>query len=65
MGGAGRAAGIPKNILVRGGGWAQNKARTSLDKWGKRYSKPPYGDDPKDQEQMEAGINYYEEQNRK
>ncbi|MBB1202128.1 type IV secretion protein Rhs [Enterobacteriaceae bacterium 89] len=58
FGAAGTAAGISANILLRGAGWAQGHAGTSRPEWGKWHEKPPYGDDPTDQRNIEQGIEY-------
>lgn len=57
-GAAGTAAGIPKEILLMGAGWAQSRAGTSKPEWGKWHEKPPYGDDPTDQRAIQEGIKY-------
>ena len=59
-GATGAAAGLPLQVLLRGAGWAQQRARTSDPRWGRWYGSAPYGDDPRDQEQITAGYNYYE-----
>ena len=50
---------FPKFVLRRGAGYAQNRAGTSKESWGKWYQGKPYGDDPKDQDAINKGINYY------
>ena len=57
----GRVASVifPAQILKRGAGWAQSKAGTSQKKWGKWFLFSPYGDDPRDQIQIQKGIDYY------
>ena len=57
----GKAAGIPDQVLLRGAGWAQEQAGTSQSNWGHWWGSSPYGDDPQDQAQIQAGINYYNE----
>lgn len=57
-GATGIAAGIPPNILLMGGGFAQGRAGTSRKEWGHWYEKPPYGDDPTDQFWIQQGIDY-------
>lgn len=57
-GAAGFAAGIPAKILHMGAGCAQERAKTSMPKWGHWYQKPPYGDDPRDQFWIKQGIDY-------
>lgn len=57
--GATGAAIFPENILKRGAGWAQTQAGTSKKEWGKWFLLAPYGDDPKDQIEIQKGIDYY------
>lgn len=57
-GSAGTAAGIPENILLMGAGFAQSHAGTSRAEWGYWFQKPPYGDDPADQQAIREGIKY-------
>lgn len=57
-GATGTAAGIPAEILLMGGGFAQSRAGTSKAEWGHWYEKSPYGDDPKDQYWIKQGIDY-------
>ena len=57
--GATGAAIFPAQILKRGAGWAQSKAGTSKKEWGKWFLSSPYGDDPRDQVQIQKGIDYY------
>jgi RHS repeat-associated protein len=59
FGATGAAAGIELQVLLRGAGWAQERAGTSTDAWGHWYGSAPYGDDPDDQAQILAGFNYY------
>jgi RHS repeat-associated protein len=59
FGATGKAAGFPDFVLERGAGWAQTQAGTSDPNWGNPLGKAPYGDDPKDQAQIKAGIDYY------
>jgi len=59
-GAMGAAMGIPQSILLRAAGYAQGQAGTSSQKWGNWKGGPPYGDDPNDQVQIKAGINYYQ-----
>ena len=58
-GATGKAIGIPDRILLMGAGWAQEEAGTSKEEWNSWYGSPPYGDDPKDQEKIKEGIDYY------
>ena len=58
----GAAMGIPEEVLLRGAGWAQQQAGTSEDEFGTPYDLPgtsSYGDDPRDQEMIRQGIEYY------
>lgn len=58
-GATGTAAGIPAEILLRAAGWAQRRAGNSNEKeFGIGYYRPPFGDDPKDQAWIKAGIDY-------
>jgi hypothetical protein len=57
---AGRAANIPREVLLRSAGWAQRKAGTSRPEWGKEWDKAPYGDDPNDQAWITKGMDYYD-----
>jgi RHS repeat-associated protein len=57
----GNEAGIPSGILLRQAGKAQIAAGTSRPGWGSPGNgvfggKPPYGDDPKDAENIRNGI---------
>jgi len=54
----GAAAGIELQVLLRGAGWAQQRAGTSSPEWGNPLGFTPYGDDPADQVQIVAGFNY-------
>jgi RHS repeat-associated protein len=58
-GATGAALGLELDFLLRGAGWAQSRAGTSRLEWGEWYQRPPYGDDPKDQEQIKRGYNYF------
>jgi RHS repeat-associated protein len=58
-GATGKAVGFPDFVLERAAGWAQGRAGTSKSEWGKWYGSTPYGDDPNDQKQIKAGIDYY------
>ena len=60
----GRAMGIPREILLRGAGYASIKADPARkENFGNWYGKPPYGDDPKDQLLIIQGMNYYDQNN--
>lgn len=56
----GRSAGISEAILKRGAGWAQHRAGTNKEKDGHYLGGAPYGDDPEDQAQIDAGIRYHD-----
>jgi hypothetical protein len=64
-GATGAALGIPKDDLLRFAGWAnvQSSKKPGKGSPGNLItgdgSEPPYGDDPKDQEQISKGIVYY------
>ena len=59
-GAVGTALDIDDAILLRGAAWAQTRAGTSKPEWGTPFGwSSPYGDDPHDQEMIEAGIDYY------
>lgn len=54
------AMGIPEDIGLRGAGYAQGQAGTSNSSWGNPWDwSGPYGDDPADQAQIQAGYQYY------
>jgi YD repeat-containing protein len=59
----GAAAGIPLEILLRGAGFAQQQAGTSLPEWempfGPQGMSYTYGDDPEDQIFINLGYNTY------
>ncbi|WP_283149075.1 polymorphic toxin type 44 domain-containing protein [Silvimonas soli] len=57
-GATGTALGIPEVVLLRAAGYAQEAARTSTSGWGVYWGRAPYGDDPSDQKQIKAGIEY-------
>ena len=58
-GATGGASGFDLGTLCRAAGYAQCRAGTSLPKWGSPWGRPPYGDDPRDQDQIQAGYNYW------
>lgn len=59
-GATGAAMGIPESALLRGAGWASTHADSSRSAfWGNWWGSAPYGDDPADQAQIKAGIDYY------
>lgn len=63
----GAALGFDKDLLLRAAGWAQLRAGTSMQlpswgqppKWILFGGKPPYGDDPRDQQMISNGFEYY------
>lgn len=58
-GAAGAAAGISALVLLRAAGWAQSlSGNANPAKYGIWYHLAPYGDDPKDQTWIKAGIDY-------
>ncbi len=58
FGATGCAFGFPSEILLRGAGWAQQRAGTSKEEHGNWWDNPPYADDPKVQEMIQLGIQY-------
>ncbi len=58
FGATGCAFGLSSEILLRGAGWAQQRAGTSEPENGNWWGTPPYGDDPRDQEMIQRGIDY-------
>ncbi|MDR2746350.1 MAG: hypothetical protein LBB77_02790 [Treponema sp.] len=59
-----RVAGIPKWILRRAAGFVQRRAKRSRSEWGRWYNWffiSPYGDDPRDQIQINSGFDYYDD----
>ena len=50
---------MTEQILLRGAGWAQARAGTSKPELGHYYKDAPYGDDSRDQEMIQKGIDYY------
>ncbi len=57
-GAAGSAMGFPDFALLRMAGLAQQQAGTSRSEWGVAWGFAPYGDDPEDQIQIQAGIRF-------
>lgn len=53
------AMGLPVELALRGAGWAQERAGTSRPEYGSYLGDPPYGDDPRDQEQIRRGYDAY------
>jgi uncharacterized protein RhaS with RHS repeats len=58
-GATGAALGFSEQTLLRGAGWAHQRANNPDELNIKWMGAAPYGDDPKDQAQIKAGINYY------
>ncbi|UPG90271.1 polymorphic toxin type 44 domain-containing protein [Luteibacter aegosomaticola] len=56
----GRAAGIPSDLLLRAAGWAQTRSGNYQAENDGPLGRPPYGDDPADQEQISNGMWWYE-----
>ena len=62
---------VTEQTLLRGAGWAQERAGTSTERWGDYTDNVPligddnpntsYGDDPVDQEYIQEGIDWYYE----
>jgi hypothetical protein len=59
-GATGSAPGLSSDSLLRAAGAVQILSHASQPEWGHPWGEPPYGDDPKDQEQIQAGIDYYD-----
>ncbi|MDP3599334.1 MAG: polymorphic toxin type 44 domain-containing protein [Nitrospirota bacterium] len=57
-GASGSAFGFPDQILYRMAGWAHQR-KGSMPGLGVWYGSYPYGDDPKDQQWIQRGIQYY------
>jgi RHS repeat-associated protein len=60
FGAVGAALGIDLSTLLKGAGFAQQRAGTSRPAFGVWHGPPPYGDDPRDQEMIKRGYEYYE-----
>jgi RHS repeat-associated protein len=59
-GATGYAFGFSHEILLRGAGWAQQRAGTNVNNQnGYWYGRAPFGDDSRDQTQIANGIDYY------
>lgn len=57
---AGKAAGIPEQVLLRVAGHEQSNPDPT---WGHSFSlSPPFGDDPKDDRWVKAGFDFFEKQ---
>ena len=58
----GRAAGIPRNVLLRAAGLYQEfwQSKNYREENGHAWGESPYGDDPTDQKQISNGMNYYD-----
>lgn len=54
-----------ENLLLRGGGYKQEQDGTSQEEWGDyrdlTLTNSFYGDDPRDQEMIKQGINWYDQ----
>jgi len=61
-GATGAAMGFPPSILLRAAGWAQRRQPgNSRPEWGHPWDwNPPFEDDPRDQEQISAGIRSFQ-----
>lgn len=57
-GATGRAMGIPVEILLRAAGYVQMKGINYKAEFGHFMQGAPYGDDPKDQDWIMAGMAY-------
>jgi hypothetical protein len=57
----GRALGIPTEVLLRGAGAYQWFGPASDPSFGNPLGDYPYGDEPKDQEWIKRGIDYFDE----
>jgi hypothetical protein len=55
----GAAIGFPLDLLLRGAGFYQWVSGTTKPAYGWAGGDPPYGDDPRDQEQIIRGYLYY------
>ena len=60
FGAVGAALGIDLDTLLRGAGFAQQRAGTSKPGWGSWHGSAPFGDDPDDQAQIVAGFAFYQ-----
>lgn len=49
----------PTTVIDRMAGWAQQRAGTSKPEWGGPLGSAPFGDDPADQQMVNAGIQYH------
>lgn len=53
-----KAFGFPDQVIYRMAGWAQQKAGNSRAEFGNPLGLPPFGDDPHDQEMIDAGMRF-------
>jgi len=53
-----KAFGFPDDLIRRMAGWAQQRGGNSRREFGHPLGFSPYGDDPRDQEMIEAGIRF-------
>lgn len=59
-GATGRAAGMPREFLLRLAGWSQQASGLHRSEWGNWAGPAPYGDDPRGRTKVMDGIQYYE-----
>lgn len=59
-GATGTAVGFGTGFLLRMGGWAQLRSGNWQPGSGSPLGGAPYGDDPRDQAQIQHGVNYYD-----
>ena len=57
-GAVGTTFGFSEEILLRAAGAVQIKDKTNKPEYGSPLGGPPYGDDPKDQAMIKAGIKF-------
>jgi hypothetical protein len=60
FGAVGRALGFSDQVLLRGAGAYQVYENKSEPEWGNPLGSSPYGDDPRDQEMIRRGSEYYQ-----
>jgi len=53
-----------ENFILRGAGLFHQRDNPTHTEYGKWYKGPPYGDDPRDQDQIRAGFRYLDYLNR-
>ncbi|OFW62680.1 MAG: hypothetical protein A2Y74_00455 [Actinobacteria bacterium RBG_13_63_9] len=59
-GATGRAAGMPREFLLRLAGWSQEASGLHRSEWGSWAGPAPYGDDPRGRAKVMDGIQYDE-----